>query len=250
MPNRCYSWVCATHLKKTKADVPSTSLGIAYAGHAREEVKELILPIVEDCGLSLELVGIGEKVPLDQYGRIINVSSSAASLALGLVYVGSCNSEITEAISAALLERPVESLDESTHTRFIGLGLGLLYLGKQSQAEVPLELVKVVEGMINRMSVPRMAVSSSSTFVGNAGKYAELCLETCAYAGTGSVLKIQRLLHVCGVGCLCLFDILMLNPYRNSHRMMLLPRLKRKIRKKSLLRLCLIAYLWQYLESP
>lgn len=30
------------------------------------------------------------------------------------------------------------------------------------------------------------------------GKYAALTLETCAYAGTGNVLKIQKLLSVCG----------------------------------------------------
>lgn len=30
------------------------------------------------------------------------------------------------------------------------------------------------------------------------GKYASLTLETCAYAGTGNVLKVQKLLHICG----------------------------------------------------
>ena len=55
--------------------------------------------------------------------------------------------------------------------RFLCLGLGLLYLGKQERADVMLEAVRTVEH--------------------KRGRYAEITLNTCAYAGTGNVLKVR-----------------------------------------------------------
>merc|ERR1719224_229974 len=63
-------------------------------------------------------------------------------------------------------------------TRLICLGAGLIYLGLQQAVEVALELAKVVEGSV--------------------GEYLALTLETCAYAGSGNVLKVQRYLQICG----------------------------------------------------
>jgi len=57
----------------------------------------------------------------------------------------------------------------------MGLGLGLLFVNKGERADAMLEIVRTVE---HRM-----------------GKYAEITVETCAYAGTGNVLKIQQMLH-------------------------------------------------------
>lgn len=51
------------------------------------------------------------------------------AISLGLVFVGSCNGDIAEAIICALMERESE-LGEPL-TRLLPLGLGLLYLGKQ-----------------------------------------------------------------------------------------------------------------------
>ena len=53
------------------------------------------------------------------------------------------------------------------------MGLGLLYLGKQERADVMLEAVRTVEH--------------------KRGRYAEITLNTCAYAGTGNVLKVNLL---------------------------------------------------------
>ena len=69
-------------------------------------------------------------------------------------------------------------LEKETLTRLICLAIGLLYLGKQQEVEVALELAKVLEGQV--------------------GLHCTLTLETCAYAGTGNVLKVQRLLELCG----------------------------------------------------
>eukprot|EP00003_Mantamonas_plastica_P001359 TRINITY_DN1097_c0_g1_i2.p1 TRINITY_DN1097_c0_g1~~TRINITY_DN1097_c0_g1_i2.p1 ORF type:complete len:802 (-),score=283.37 TRINITY_DN1097_c0_g1_i2:723-3128(-) len=134
-------------------------LGLAYAGSNREDVfNDLILPVLED-----------ETVPMDVAGQ--------AALAAGIIFVGSCNSDISEAIFQVLLERSEEQLKE-TGARYLCLGLGLVYLGARDKGEVFLESLKFLEGPI--------------------GRYAILTLDTCAFAGTGNVLKIQELLDICG----------------------------------------------------
>lgn len=85
------------------------SLGIAYAGSAREDVMELLLPIVSDTTLNMELV-------------------SVAALSLGHIFVGTCNGDITSTILQILMERD-EKHFKDTYCRFLGLGLALLYLG-------------------------------------------------------------------------------------------------------------------------
>lgn len=52
------------------------------------------------------------------------------AIALGLVYVGSCNEEVAQAIIFALMDRSESELGDPL-ARFLPLGLGLLYLGKQ-----------------------------------------------------------------------------------------------------------------------
>lgn len=69
-----------------------------------------LIPILGDSKASLDVVAF-------------------TAISLGLVYVGSCNGDIAEAIICALMERESE-LGEPL-TRLLPLGLGLLYLGKQ-----------------------------------------------------------------------------------------------------------------------
>jgi 26S proteasome regulatory subunit N1 len=52
------------------------------------------------------------------------------AIALGLIYVGSCNEEVAQAIILTLMDRSESELGEPL-TRLLPLGLGLLYLGKQ-----------------------------------------------------------------------------------------------------------------------
>ncbi|CAL5381212.1 unnamed protein product [Camellia sinensis] len=104
------------------------------------------------------------KVPLDV------IAFTAISLAL--VYVGSCNEEVALAIIFALMDRSESELGEPL-TRLLPLGLGLLYLGKQATTEV------------------------SKTFNEKIRKYCDMTLLSCAYAGTGNVLKVQHLLGQC-----------------------------------------------------
>ncbi|CAL5411373.1 unnamed protein product [Camellia sinensis] len=128
-------------------------LGHAYAGAQNEQIRSKLTPILGD-----------NKVPLDV------IAFTAISLAL--VYVGSCNEEVAQAIIFALMDRSESELGEPL-TRLLPLGLGLLYLGKQATAEV------------------------TKTFNEKIRKYYDMTLLSCAYAGTGNVLKVQHLLGQC-----------------------------------------------------
>jgi 26S proteasome regulatory subunit N1 len=93
-----------------------------------------------------------------------------------MVYVGTCDDEVGGVLVQRLMEATEEELNH-TASRFLCLGLGLLYLGKQERADVMLEAVRTVEH--------------------KRGRYAEITLNTCAYAGTGNVLKVQEMLRIC-----------------------------------------------------
>mmetsp|Transcript_27980 Transcript_27980/g.50944 ORF Transcript_27980/g.50944 Transcript_27980/m.50944 type:complete len:932 (-) Transcript_27980:261-3056(-) len=137
-----------------------TGLGIAYAGAAREEVMELLLPIVES----------------SEGGANTMLEVCLAGLSLGMIYVGKCDETVGSTIVQRLMEATDEELDHS-HTRFLCLGLGLLFLGRMEKADAMLEAVRTVDHKI--------------------AKYAAVVLETCAYAGSGNVLKVQEMLHQC-----------------------------------------------------
>jgi len=132
-------------------------LGLAYVGSAREDISTLLQPILEDSSASMELVG-------------------TTALALGMIFVGTADAELTQLFCSTFMERDEAALNVS-HSRFLSLALGLLYLGKQELADVTLETLKTISHPI--------------------GKYSLFTVETCAYAGTGNVLKVQSLLSTC-----------------------------------------------------
>ncbi|XP_078046761.1 regulatory particle non-ATPase 1 [Augochlora pura] len=132
-------------------------LGLAYAGSNREAVLGLLIPVLSDPKSSWEVIGV-------------------AGLALGMVAVGSCNAYVTTTIMHTLMDKSEADLRD-TYARFLPLGLGLCFLGKQEAAEAIIAALEIV---------PEPFRSMSTTLV-----------EVCAYAGTGNVLKIQHLLHIC-----------------------------------------------------
>merc|ERR1719330_774104 len=69
-----------------------------------------------------------------------------------------------------------EALKES-FAKYLPLGIGLCYLGKQDAAEATTAALEVISEPFRQMAVT--------------------LVEICAYAGTGNVLKIQQLLHIC-----------------------------------------------------
>ena len=149
------------HLESDKPIIKCAAcaaFGIAYAGSAREDVMEYLVPVVAET----------ESADMTQVGL--------AALSLGQVFVGTCNEEAGGALIQRLMESSDAELDHPM-ARFLCLGLGLLFFGKMEKCEGMLEAVKTVEHKM--------------------GKYAAMTLESCAYAGTGNVLKVQQLLHAC-----------------------------------------------------
>lgn len=132
-------------------------IALAYAGTQNEQIPSRLVPILGD-----------GKAPLDV------VAFSA--LALGLIFVGSCNEDIAQAIIFALMDRSESELGEPL-ARLLPLGLGLLYLGKQDNVEATAEV--------------------SKTFNEKIRKHCDMTLLSCAYAGTGNVLKVQHFLGQC-----------------------------------------------------
>jgi 26S proteasome regulatory subunit N1 len=133
-------------------------LGLSYAGSARFDLYEIFSEILGDPDVSMEVLAI-------------------TAYSLGLIFVGTCNADIASLVTDILLSKSEESLNHA-YTKFMCLGLGLLYLGKQSLADLTLETLKVLQGPYAR--------------------YAQFTVECCAYAGTGDVLKVQEMLQACG----------------------------------------------------
>ena len=132
-------------------------LGLAYAGSNREDLVELLSPLVADPDAGITEVAL-------------------AALSLGMIFVGSMNHEVGGLLVQRLMETSDVDLDNPM-ARFLVLGLALPFLGQGEKADAMLEAVKTVEH--------------------NVGKLAAVVLETAAYAGSGNVLKVQEMLHLC-----------------------------------------------------
>ena len=145
------------HIMKCAA---CTGLGIAYAGTGREDVMELLLPVVESSG----------------GGPTGMMEVCLAGLALGMIFCGKCDDNVGGAIVQRLMEATDDELGH-THIRYLCLGLALLFLGQMEKAEAMIEALRTIEHSVS--------------------KYAVLTLETVAYAGSGNVLKVQEMLHQC-----------------------------------------------------
>jgi 26S proteasome regulatory subunit N1 len=158
-------------------------LGIAYAGSQKEEVEISAYCLVSHWLIIRFLLILFLKPQLKMHlSAVLGDSQSPlevlvfSAIALGLVFVGSCNEEIAQSIIFALMERSEAELAEPI-IRLLPVALGLLYLGKQESVEATAEV--------------------SKTFDEKIGKYCDVTLMSLAYAGTGNVLKIQKLLGIC-----------------------------------------------------
>ncbi|KAI7520409.1 26S proteasome regulatory subunit, partial [Hortaea werneckii] len=100
-----------------------------------------------------------------------------AALSLGLIFVGSAQSDVSEAIIQTFLDEDRTNQLKDKWTRFMTLGLALLFFGQQEEVDVVLETLKAID---HPMSKP-----------------ASVLAEICAWTGTGAVLKLQQLLHIC-----------------------------------------------------
>ncbi|CAG9816749.1 unnamed protein product [Phaedon cochleariae] len=132
-------------------------LGLAYVGSNREAVLSLLTPVFSDPKSNMEVIGM-------------------SALACGMIAVGSGNPQVTTTIMQTLMEKSETELKD-TYARFLPLGLGLCHLGKQEGVDTIIAALEVI---------PEPFRSMATTMV-----------DICAYAGTGNVLKVQHLLHIC-----------------------------------------------------
>lgn len=133
-------------------------LGLAHAGSNHTAVISCLLKVFSDPSSSMEVVGV-------------------AALSCGLVCVGSCNNDVTTTILQTLMEKSDLELRGDPFAKFLPLGIGLCYLGKQEAAEATIATLEVLNEPFKSMAMT--------------------LVEICAYAGTGNVLKVQSLLHIC-----------------------------------------------------
>ena len=137
-------------------------LGIAYCGTGIKDVldDDVLLPLVAIDG------------PSDKME-----TPAIASLALGMIFAGTANEDVSSVILDVFLEASDTQLNDSVSI-YLALGLGLLFLGRQDECEPILMAVEALEKPM--------------------AKYIALTVESCAYAGTGNVLIIQKLLKTIG----------------------------------------------------
>ncbi|KIM33866.1 hypothetical protein M408DRAFT_86555 [Serendipita vermifera MAFF 305830] len=135
-------------------------LGMAYVGTHKDRILELLLPVVSDETVSMELC-------------------SLAALSVGFTFVGSCNGDIAATIVQALMERAESDSNQldDKFTRFMLLGLGLLFVGGQDKSDVIIETLKIIQHPCS--------------------KQAQVIVEMCSFAGTSNVLNVQSMLHYC-----------------------------------------------------
>lgn len=135
-------------------------LGIAYAGQNRDDIFELLAPIVSDSEVGVNFTAV-----------------CFAALSLGLVFVGTANDDVSMIILQRLMETSDTEFGQVSMARLLCLSLGLVYMGKGESVDMIMEALK--------------------TITHDMRQYAEITLETCAYAGSGNVLEVQKMLRVC-----------------------------------------------------
>eukprot|EP00916_Digyalum_oweni_P011595 GHVL01019332.1.p1 GENE.GHVL01019332.1~~GHVL01019332.1.p1 ORF type:complete len:866 (+),score=140.87 GHVL01019332.1:95-2692(+) len=158
-------------------------LGYAYAGTRRDDLLDLLTPLVIDTSNSTEIAAM-------------------AALSLGLIYVGSGNEDAVQAVLQALIDRheqyeamkekqtkngEKESKDVSglcgMMSTFFGVGLGLLFLGLHEECEGTLQALSCIDEL------------------STVGKYAKKWVQLCAWTGTGDVLQVQEAMQCCSDKC-------------------------------------------------
>lgn len=135
-------------------------LGIAYTASNREDLKEMFLPIVSETSIDLQLSGL-------------------AAVALGQIFIGQgakADNEIALTMLHTLMEMEPEQL-KSPWIKFYGLGLALLFFGKQDASDAIIETLKAIKHPVAEETI--------------------VLLNLCSFAGTGEVLRIQQMLRLC-----------------------------------------------------
>ena len=148
------------HLENDDEHIKSNALlglALAYGGSGRADIAETLMPLIGDSSITV---------------------ASMAALALGHVFVGTCEGEVASCIIQTLMERDAFDLNKPI-ARFLCLGLSLLFTGKHEAADAIIETLRCIEHPI--------------------GQDAIVLVQACAFAASGNVLKIQEMLQTCTV---------------------------------------------------
>ena len=146
-----------TNSKKVLSRASIVGLGVAYAGTRKPECLAILQPVILDMS--------SEKFEL----------SCLAALSSGMIAVSSLDGELTTIIIQTMMERSEEQMSHP-FAKFMVLGLALTCFGRQGQVDVILASLEALQEPLRSM--------------------AHLMCDICAYAGSGSVLKVQQLLHI------------------------------------------------------
>lgn len=153
-------------------------LGISYANTQNQDVLELLLPVLLDESASIECIGL-------------------CVYALGLVFTSSADDNIVASVLQVLIDR-IDRITEkdasvvkdkegltvykdelcTNSARLICIGVALLYLNTNVYPESVIESFAVLQHPIQQ--------------------YLTTTVESFAFAGTGNMLQLQKLLSLCG----------------------------------------------------
>lgn len=151
-------------------------MGLAYAGTNRQDVLDLLLPVISTQTSSHEVLAV-------------------VCVSCGLIAVSSCDPDVSATILEKLIDNKDTSLVSNHYTRFMLLGLGLLYLGNFLCMSCFTKInLKNTSGRRDAIETP---TATLEVFKDPFRSLAQTILKMCAYAGTGDVLVIQDFLHLC-----------------------------------------------------
>ena len=155
---------------------PANALLSGFINHKKEDIK-----IGAIFGFAMAYAGSAREDVLGLLSPFLTAEEprirAYASLAIGLVFVGTCNDDALSSVSEMIIQYNDDNMSFAQLIPIMALGLGLIFLGQQSRCEAALEILQT---------------SSSSLSL-----FTQTTISGCAYAGTGDVNEIQKMLRIC-----------------------------------------------------
>jgi len=137
-------------------------LGLAYAGSQNDDLSQPLLDVLEDFSFGFEV-------------------SAFTSLSFGLTFLGSGNDDVIGNLISILIARNDEGKGKLMDSPFLIiyiLGMGLVLLGQQKEADLMIEATQLEE------------------FPSEMRMFIKTLLTACAYSCSGNVTKVQEMMHL------------------------------------------------------
>jgi len=135
-------------------------LGITYAGTNLPMITNILLPHIHNSTVAKKNIDF----------------VCTVSLSLGLISIGTANSDVSSYILQAMIVMCNETLSEK-HCRIMALALGLVYTKQPAAGEVAIQALHVLTGPLKSTAIMMVVIMS--------------------YAGTGNVERILELIRCC-----------------------------------------------------